>query len=117
MFEIFVPLNAPLSDQPFLELVYAMLLTAIGSAVIFYCEASSGGTDIVALVLKKFTSFDVGKALLCSDFVIAASSFIVFDIKTGLFSSVSNPDSLIWRTKKEIALSAVSADTGKHQRQ
>lgn len=86
LFEIFVPLNAPLSDQPFLELVYAMLLTAIGSAVIFYCEASSGGTDIVALVLKKFTSLDVGKALLCSDFVIAASSFIVFDIKTGLFS-------------------------------
>ena len=86
VFEIFIPLSAPISDQPFLELVYAMMLTAIGSAMIFYCDASSGGTDIVALILKKFTSLDVGKALLCTDFIIAASAFIVFDVKTGLFS-------------------------------
>ena len=85
-FEVFVPLDSPLSDQPFLELVYAMMLTAIGSAIIFYHHASSGGTDIVALILKKYTSLDVGKALLCTDFIIATSSFFVFDIKTGLFS-------------------------------
>lgn len=86
VFEVFIPLSSPVSDQPFLELVYAMMLTAIGSAIIFYCEASSGGTDIVALILKKFTSLDVGKALLCTDFIIAASAFVVFDVKTGLFS-------------------------------
>ena len=86
LLEVFVPLNSPLSDQPFLELVYAMMLTAIGSAIIFYCNASSGGTDIVALILKKYTSLDVGKALLCTDFIIAASAFFVFGVETGLFS-------------------------------
>ncbi len=84
--EIFVPMDKPLTDEPLLELIYAMLLTAIGSAVIFNSSASSGGTDIVALILKKYTSLDVGKALLCSDFVIAAGSFFVFNVKTGLFS-------------------------------
>ena len=84
--EIMVPLNSPLSDQPFLELVYAMLLTSIGSAFIFNADASSGGTDITALILKKYTSLDVGKALLAVDFVVAASSFIVFNVQTGLFS-------------------------------
>lgn len=84
--EKFLPLTEPLSDQPLLELIYAMLLTSIGSAMIFNSNASSGGTDIVALLLKKFTSIDVGKALLISDFIVAASSFVVFDIKTGLFS-------------------------------
>ena len=84
--EIIVPLTRPLSDQPFLELVYAMLLTSIGSAFIFNADASSGGTDIAALILKKYTSLDVGKALLAVDFVAAASAFIVFDIQTGLFS-------------------------------
>ena len=83
--EIVVPLTEPLSNQPLLELVYAMLLTSIGSAFIFNAEASSGGTDITALILKKYTSLDVGKALLAVDFVVAASSFIVFDIQTGLF--------------------------------
>jgi len=86
VFEFFVPLASPLSDQPLLELVYAMLLTAIGSAMIFNTEASSGGTDIVALIMKKYTSFNIGRSLLFTDFIVAASSFFVFDIKAGLFS-------------------------------
>ena len=86
VFELVVPLSEPVSNQPLLELVYAMLLTSIGSAFIFNADASSGGTDITALILKKYTSLDVGKALLAVDFVVAASSFLVFDIQTGLFS-------------------------------
>jgi uncharacterized membrane-anchored protein YitT (DUF2179 family) len=76
-----------------LELVYAVLLTGIGSAIIFKCKASSGGTDIIALILKKHTSMNVGTALLCSDFLIAAATFLRFtdgeitiDPQTGLFS-------------------------------
>lgn len=84
--EVFVPVSEPLTSEPFMELVYAMLLTSIGSALIFNCDASSGGTDIAALILKKFTSIDVGKALLAVDFVVAASAFFVFNMTTGLFS-------------------------------
>ena len=86
LFEIIVPLSKPLSDQPFLELVYAMLLTSIGAAMIFNTNGSSGGTDIIALILKKFTNINIGRALLGVDFVVAATSFIIFDVKTGLFS-------------------------------
>ena len=86
LFELFIPLSSPLTNQPFMELVYAMLLTSIGSAMIFNSDASSGGTDIAALILKKFTSINVGKALLTVDFIVAASSFFVFGIQVGLFS-------------------------------
>ncbi len=86
VFELLFPLTAPISNQPFLELIYAMLLTSIGSAFMFYHDASSGGTDIAALIIKKYTSLDVGKGLLCTDFLIASSSFFVFGIETGLFS-------------------------------
>ena len=86
LFELLIPLTAPVSAYPLMELVYAVLLTGIGSAIIFKCKASSGGTDIVALVLKKYTSMNVGKALLLSDFIIAASTFIVYDVQSGLFA-------------------------------
>ncbi len=86
LLEFIVPLSAPLSNQPFMELVYAMLLTSIGSAMIFNSNASAGGTDITALILKKYTSLDVGKALLAVDFAVAASSFLVFGVQAGLFS-------------------------------
>lgn len=85
-FEVFVPLSAPLTDQPLLELIYAILLTSIGSAMIFNADASSGGTDIAALILKRFTRINVGKALLVVDFIVAASAFFVFDVSIGLFS-------------------------------
>ena len=92
--ELLFPLTEPLTNYPLLELVYAVLLTGIGSAIIFKCKASSGGTDIVALILKKHTSMNVGTALLFTDFLIAAATFvnvgaeggISFAPKTGLFS-------------------------------
>ncbi len=86
LLELVVPINEPLSSEPLLELVYAMLLTSIGSAMIFNANASSGGTDIAALILKKYTSLDVGKALLVVDFLVASSAFFVFGVTTGLFS-------------------------------
>ena len=87
MFEKLFPLDAPLTASPLLELVYAVLLTGIGSALLFKYKASSGGTDIVALVLKKYSSLNVSQALLVTDFMIAASSFIVYNsAEVGLYS-------------------------------
>lgn len=86
LLERLVPLDAPLTDEPFMELVYAILLTAIGSALLFYTSASSGGTDIVAMILKKYTSLDIGKALFVTDVLIAAAAFPTFGVKVGLFS-------------------------------
>lgn len=86
VFEFLVPIASPLTDQPLLELIFAMLLTSAGSAIIFNCSASSGGTDIIALILKKYTRLDVGKALLVTDFLIASCSFPIFGIEAGLFS-------------------------------
>lgn len=85
LFERLIPLNGPLTDQPFMELVYAILLTGIGSAIMFNCKASSGGTDIIALILKKYTKLDTGKALLATDLVIACCAFL-FGIQAGLYS-------------------------------
>lgn len=75
-----------LTDEPLLELVYAILLFGIGGAIVFNCGASSGGTDIIALILKKFTSLNVGMALMIIDMIIVLISFYTFDVDKGLFS-------------------------------
>ncbi len=83
-----IELNAQntLTSHKFLEFVYAMLLTGIGSAILFNCNASSGGTDIIALIIKKYAKINIGKALFVTDLLIASSTFIIFDTATGLFS-------------------------------
>jgi len=80
------PLSEPLTSQPMLELCFAIALPALGSAVLFNIGSSSGGTDIIAMILKKYSSFDIGRALLVSDALITGAGFFVFDIETGLYS-------------------------------
>ena len=80
------PMSEPLTTQPMLELCFAIALPALGSAVLFNIGSSSGGTDIIAMILKKYSSFDIGRALMISDAVITTASFFVFDIETGLYS-------------------------------
>ena len=86
VFEILWPLSAPLTNQLMLELLFAVILPAIGSAILFNIGASSGGTDIAAMILKKYTGMDVGRALLVSDVAIAAAALVVFDMQAGLCS-------------------------------
>lgn len=80
------PLSHPLTDQPVLELAFAIALPSLGSAILFNIGASSGGTDIIAMIMKKYTSADIGKALLITDFIITLAGCFVFDIETGLYS-------------------------------
>lgn len=80
------PMSGPITSQPVLELIYAIVLPAFSSAILFNVEASSGGTDIVAMILKKYTSFNIGTALLLVDVFIVGMSCFVFDAQTGLFS-------------------------------
>lgn len=84
--EWLVPLSGPLTDEKLLELFFGVILPALGSAILFNTQGSTGGTDILAMILKKFTSLDIGMALLYVDVLIAGSTLILIDIETGLFS-------------------------------
>ena len=82
------PMGKPLTDQPILELVFAVFLPAVGSALLFNVGASSGGTDIIAMILKKYTSLNIGTMLLLVDCFSVLMAFVVFDVTTGLFSTL-----------------------------
>jgi uncharacterized membrane-anchored protein YitT (DUF2179 family) len=81
------PMSGPLTDQPVLELIFAIALPAFSSAIMFNIGASGGGTDIIAMILKKYTKQDnIGTPLFVVDLVIVLSACMIFDIETGLFS-------------------------------
>lgn len=80
------PMSHPLTNEPLLELIFAILLPALGSAILFNIGASSGGTDVIAMILKKYTSVDIGKGLMISDLIFTLAGFFVFNVKTGLYS-------------------------------
>ncbi len=85
--EVIYPMSAPLTDDPLVECFFAVLLPSLASAIFFNMGASSGGTDVIAMILKKYTSINIGTALLLADFAVSVTAF-TFSIKTGLFSVI-----------------------------
>lgn len=93
-----VPMARPFTDDTFLELCYAVILPAAGSAIIFNIGASSGGTDIIAMILSKYTSLEIGKALLVSDFCIALFAGGLYGVRTGLYCVLACWPRPLWWT-------------------
>lgn len=86
LLERFYPMSEPFTDQPLMELIFAVGLPAVGSAMLFNIDASNGGTDIVAMILKKYTSMDIGKALMASDLIITLLAGVAYGMEAGMFS-------------------------------
>ena len=63
-------LGRPLVGNAFLSAVIGALIIAVASGVMFYVDSSSGGTDVVALIVRKFSGIHIGRALLLTDVLI-----------------------------------------------
>ena len=90
VFEKFMPMEGPLVDDLLLNLLYGIIISGSGMGIIFYQNASTGGTDIIAKIINKFTGIDLGKALLISDFVIIVMAGMTFGIKLGMYALMGN---------------------------
>ena len=86
LLEKLVPMSAPMTSQPVLELMFAVGLPAVGSAILFNVDASSGGTDIIAMLVKKYSHMNIGLALAIADLIVAIGACFAFGMETGLFS-------------------------------
>lgn len=84
--EQIVQLQAPVIPIPWLSALIGAAIIAVASGVMFYVDSSSGGTDIVALIVRKYSSIDIGKALLLTDFLIVVAGGILSGWTIGLSS-------------------------------
>jgi len=85
LFEWLIPLSAPLTDDTLLELIFAVMLPSIGSALVFNIGASTGGTDILAMILRRHTSLEIGRALLFCDTGIVGWAVVLYGPRIGLY--------------------------------
>lgn len=86
LYEILFPNFQSITQDPLLDVICYILVVGIGIAMLFSCNASSGGLDIVAKLMNKFLGMDVGKALSLSGMLVALSSALCYDTKTVVLS-------------------------------
>lgn len=86
IFEKLFPMAHPLTDEIMLELCFAIILPALAAALLLFENASGGGTDIIAMIIKKYSTMNISTALLVTDLIVVILAFLIFDTLTGLCS-------------------------------
>jgi uncharacterized membrane-anchored protein YitT (DUF2179 family) len=86
LLEWLFPLSGPMSEDILIQLIIGQCIAALGIALVFNQRASTGGTDIIALILNKYFSIDMGRGVLLADIFIALSSILVFGPEVGMYA-------------------------------
>lgn len=75
-----------LTDNLLIAVLIGSILISVGLAIAFYYNASTGGTDILAKILEKYSTFNIGISLLCVDIIVTISGGIVFGLERGIYA-------------------------------
>lgn len=86
VFEFIFPNFQSLTQDPFLDVLCYILLVGIAMALLFSCNASSGGLDIVAKIMNKYLKMDLGRAISVSGILVSLTSVLCYDTKTVVLS-------------------------------
>lgn len=78
----------PWTDNPLLGALFGGIVVGLGIGLVFKGNASTGGTDLLAQIITKFTGLSLGTSVLLIDGVIAISAAIVFDLEKGLYALI-----------------------------
>lgn len=83
MISVFVSIFQPLLEGGFTNdsltnVVIGGAMAGVGIGVAFTHNGSSGGTDIIAAMVQKYTNVSIGRTMLCNDCIIISSSYFLF---------------------------------------
>lgn len=93
LLSLFLELTAfftPVTEDGILSALYGGLLAGGGMGLVFRCNASTGGTDLIAMALRQESTFSTGTLVMLIDACVVLLSVVVFqDISLGLYAFVA----------------------------
>ncbi len=78
----------PWTMNPLLGALFGGILVGLGLGIVFRGNASTGGTDLAAQIITKYTGFTLGTSVALIDGMIVLAAAIVFDIEKGLYALI-----------------------------
>jgi len=89
IFERVIEIPKYRGEDLFVSVFFGVVISAVGMAITFSQNSSTGGTDILARISNKFLGARMGISLLMIDMVIAVLAGFTYDIRIGLYSIIS----------------------------
>lgn len=98
----------PATFDPLLGALFGGIGVGLGLGITFRGNASTGGTDLAAQIVHKYTGISLGKSVVFIDGLIVVTAAIVFDIESGLYALIG-----LFVTSKTIDLVQVGLGNSK----
>lgn len=76
-------------DEPMLAAIYGGIFTGIGFGMIFRVNGNSGGLDIIAAIVKKYYSLNMGVVIFAINCLIMAIAALLFGLKLAMFTLIA----------------------------
>lgn len=67
-----------IQGQPFMSIILGGFICGVGMGIIFSGNGSTGGVDIIGMIINKYKDISIGRAILFCDFLIISSSYLIF---------------------------------------
>ncbi|MCB2197235.1 MAG: YitT family protein [Bacteroidetes bacterium] len=71
-------ITEPIVNENFMSAVVGGIMAGVGVGIVFSQGGSTGGTDIIAMMINKYRNISPGKIILYADVIIISSSFLIF---------------------------------------
>lgn len=98
----------PWTNEPLIAALFGGVIVGIGLGIVFRGKASTGGTDVVAQILHKYTHLSLGICMALIDGFVVMIAMGVFGIESGLYALIA-----LFATSKTIDLVQVGMDQSK----
>ena len=86
VFEILLPNFQSLTQDPLLDMIGYIITVGVGLALLFSCNSSTGGIEVIAKLMNKYLKMDLGQAMSISGMLVALASWTCYDTKTVFLS-------------------------------
>lgn len=78
----------PATLNPLLGALFGGISVGVGLGIVFRGNASTGGTDLAAQIIAKYTGLTLGTSVMLIDGLIVLSAALVFDVEKGLYALI-----------------------------
>jgi uncharacterized membrane-anchored protein YitT (DUF2179 family) len=89
-FVVFLTKNInPWTNDALLGALFGGIVVGLGLGIVFRGNGSTGGTDLAAQIITKYTGLTLGTSVVLIDGLIVLSAALVFDIERGLYALIA----------------------------
>ncbi|MEH7492578.1 YitT family protein [Neobacillus niacini] len=79
----------PWTNDALLGALFGGIVVGLGLGIVFRGNGSTGGTDLAAQIITKYTGLTLGTSVVLIDGLIVLSAALVFDIERGLYALIA----------------------------